>query len=249
MSAADDALRDMAANRGCRLVRSRVRTPGKGDYGRFGLKDAGSGREIFGFGKSGLTATAADIEAFLRGNSAATWQSSVGSAKPGAAKRIRATPEPEPAPKPKPKPKPRPAPRLVIRDAARKDLEAIAALIAELGYEATPAEVGTRLATLRRRGQQILVAEKDALIGVLSTSITYVLHRPKPVGRISMLVVAEAARGAGVGTALVAAAEARLKSAGCGLVEVTSNARRLRAHVFYERLGYERTSYRFAKAL
>ena len=44
-------------------------------------------------------------------------------------------------------------------------------------------------------------------------------------------------------------AEKRLAAKGCGLVEVTSNRKRLRAHAFYERLGYERTSYRFAKTL
>jgi ribosomal protein S18 acetylase RimI-like enzyme len=64
-----------------------------------------------------------------------------------------------------------------------------------------------------------------------------------------MLVVAEAARGAGIGAALVAEAETRLAARGCGLVEVTSNIKRLRAHGFYEKLGYERTSYRFAKLL
>jgi len=62
-------------------------------------------------------------------------------------------------------------------------------------------------------------------------------------------VVAERARGEGLGARLVAAAEEMLKARGCGLVEVTSNRKRLRAHAFYERLGYERTSYRFAKAL
>ena len=76
-----------------------------------------------------------------------------------------------------------------------------------------------------------------------------VLHRPKPVGRISMMVVAEKERGNGIGAAMVAEAEKRLAVKGCGLVEVTSNIKRLRAHGFYEKLGYERTSYRFAKSL
>ncbi|HMG46608.1 MAG TPA: GNAT family N-acetyltransferase [Allosphingosinicella sp.] len=225
----DEALRELAENRGCKLVKSRVRTPGRGDHGRFGLKDAKTGREVFGFGGKGLTATPEEIEAFLRGNAAATWKSSVGSAK-----RAR----PRPAPKPKPEPK------LVLRDAKAGDAGAIAALIVALGYDVTAADVRRRLKDVRA-----LVAEKGKLVGVLTTSVTAVLHRPRPVGRISMMVVAEAARGGGIGTALVAEAEQRLKAAGCGLVEVTSNKKRLRAHAFYERLGYERTSYRFAKPL
>jgi GNAT superfamily N-acetyltransferase len=76
-----------------------------------------------------------------------------------------------------------------------------------------------------------------------------VLHRPKPVGRISMLVVAKDRRGHGIGAELVAAAEAWLGKQGCGLIEVTSNTKRMRAHAFYERLGYARTSYRFARTL
>ncbi|MBV9882831.1 MAG: GNAT family N-acetyltransferase [Sphingomonadaceae bacterium] len=234
----EDALRELAENRGCKLVKSRIRTPGRGDYGRFGLKDGKSGREVFGFGGKGLTASAEEIEAFLRGNVAATWKSSVGSAKRAAPKA-----------KPKPAPKPKPEPKLVLRDAKPGDAEAIAALIAALGYEASAADVRRRMAALGKAGQQILVAEKGDVVGVLTTSIMTVLHRPKPVGRISMMVVAEKMRGAGIGGALVAEAEKRLAAQGCGLVEVTSNIKRLRAHGFYEKLGYERTSYRFAKAL
>ena len=241
MSAADAALREMAANRGCKLVASRIRTPGKGDYGRFGLKDAKTGRDLFGIGKKGLTATAAEIEAFLRGDSAAGWKESVGSAK--------RAPKAEAVPKPKLAPAAKPAPRLAIRDARPADAAAIAALIVALGYEVSAGEVRTRLAALRKAGQTALVADRGGLLGVLTTSVMTVLHRPRPVGRISMLVVAEAARGEGLGRALVTAAEARLAAAGCGLIEVTSNAKRLRAHAFYEKLGYERTSLRFAKPL
>jgi ribosomal protein S18 acetylase RimI-like enzyme len=230
----EDGLRELAENRGRKLVKSRVRTPGRGDYGRFGLKDAKTGREVFGFGKGGLTALPEEIEQFLRGNQAATWKSSVGSAR-------RAAPKPRPAPKPEPK--------LVLRDARPGDAEAIAALIAALGYEASAADIRRRLAALAKAGQQIVVAEKGKLVGVLTTSMMIVLHRPKPVGRISMLVVAEDQRGAGIGAALVGEAEKRLAAKGCGLLEVTSNRKRLRAHAFYEKLGYERTSYRFAKSL
>lgn len=236
MSDADEALRELAANRGCKLVKSRVRTPGRRDHGKYGLKDATSGREVFGFGKRGLTASPAEIEGFLRGNAAATWKSSVGKASARKAK-------------PKPAPKPKPEPKLVIRDARPRDAEPAAALIRALGYEVSATEVRKRLAALRKAGDGALAAVRGELAGLITLHVTPVLHRPRPVGRITLLVVAEDHRGRGIGAALVAAAERRLAAKGCGLVEVTSNRKRLRAHAFYERLGYERTSHRFAKAL
>jgi ribosomal protein S18 acetylase RimI-like enzyme len=137
----------------------------------------------------------------------------------------------------------------VIREAQPKDAAALAGLIVELGYEVTAGEVRSRMAMLRKAGRPPLVAVRGDLIGCLTWHVTPVLHRPKPVGRITMMVVAEAARGQGIGTALVDTALERLRDKGCGLVEVTSNTKRMRAHGFYERLGFERTSYRFAKAL
>lgn len=264
MSEETGALREMAANRGCRLRRSRRRKPG-GDFGRFGLLDAKTGREVFGFGAGGLTATADEIRDFLRAGGASTWRTSLGKAghaKPAAAPdrrpersdagprpKRRPRPEPEPKRKREPAPAAEPEPKLAIRDAKPRDSDAIAALIAALGYEVTAAEIGRRLAALTRARQAVLVAVRDDIVGVVTTSVMPVLHRPRPVGRISMLVVAQAARGEGIGTALVDAAADRLRKAGCGLMEVTSNMKLSRAHGFYERLGFERTSYRFAKTL
>ena len=137
----------------------------------------------------------------------------------------------------------------VVREARLEDAAGLAQLILELGYDVSEADVAARLPQLFGLGLPPLVAEADELIGCLTMSMTMVLHRPRPVGRISMLVVTEKLRGGGVGRALVAAAEAFLTERGCGLIEVTSNVRRDRAHAFYEGLGYERTSFRFGKPL
>ena len=235
----DDALGEMAANRGCKLVKSRVRTPGKRGHGKFGLKDAKSGKAVFGLTREKPSASPEEIEAFLRGGSAAGWRRSLGAAK-------RESPAPKAAKKLKPAPKP-PQPKLAVRAARPGDIDAITALIVALGYDVKIDEVRRRMATLAKAGHPPLVAVKGELIGVVTTSLTPVLHRPKPVGRLTMLIVAEAARGEGVGAALVAAAEEWLRQAGCGLIEVTSNVKRLRAHAFYRKLGYRRTSYRFAR--
>ena len=139
---------------------------------------------------------------------------------------------------------------VAVRAARPGDAPTLARLIDMLGYPVAEADVGHRLAALCESGLTPLVAEREGrVVACLTLSVMSVLHRPQPVGRISMLVVDEESRGGGIGALLVAAAEMRLREKGCGLVEVTSNMRRTRAHAFYERLGYERTSFRLAKAL
>jgi ribosomal protein S18 acetylase RimI-like enzyme len=256
-SGRDDGLREAAANRGLKLVRSRIRTPGKGDYGRFGLTDA-SGARLLGFGRSGLTATAEEIADYLHKGVAADWKSSLRAAgarpPPRAKKRPAADPEPRPArappprPEAKPEPKPEPPP-LSVRPARPADSEAIAALVAKLGFKTAAEDIGARLESLKKAREAPLVAEQGSVVGVLAWHVTPVLHRPRPVGRITMMVVAEDERRRGVGRALVDAACRELRAKGCGLIEVTSNVDLSGAHGFYRRLGFERTSYRFAKAL
>jgi predicted N-acetyltransferase YhbS len=135
-----------------------------------------------------------------------------------------------------------------IRAATADDAPAIEGLIGQLGYRVTAVEVAERLADMEGEGRLVLVAELEGrVVGCLSTSIMRVLHRPAPVGRISMMVVDATVRGRGIGAELARAAERALVARGCRLIEVTSNLARTEAHRFYERLGYERTSVRLSR--
>ena len=136
-----------------------------------------------------------------------------------------------------------------IREARLDDARDLVRLIAALGYQVDESGVRARLDRLVAAGLAPLIADDGRVVGCLTLSMMTVLHRPHPVGRISMLVVAEGQRGRGIGRMLVTAAEDRFRREGCGLVEVTSNVAREAAHQFYSRLGYERSSHRFFRSL
>ena len=253
----DKMLRGMAQHRGFKLVKSRRRKPG-GDFGRYGLTDAATGQDCFGIGKDGLEATADEIEDYLRGAAKATWKHSLGtagkSAKSAGKKREAPTAElklqkPKPKPEPAAKPEPEPEPIRLIRDAKPGDAEAIAALVAEAGSKVTAADIAANLRQLIRSGEAPLLAEEGEVVGCAAWHVVPLLHRPEPVGRITLLIVDPAARRRGLGRALIEAAEAKLAERGCGEAEVLSRIEFDNAHGFFRRTGYERTSYRFVKGL
>jgi ribosomal protein S18 acetylase RimI-like enzyme len=139
---------------------------------------------------------------------------------------------------------------VTVRPAAADDSATLARLIEQLEYNVGAGDVAERLGIMQAEGRLVLAAELDgAVVGCLSTSIMHVLHRPAPVGRISMLVVDETLRNRGIGAKLVRAAEDALRAQGCYMIEVTSHVRRADAHRFYERLGYEKTSVRLMRML
>jgi len=137
-----------------------------------------------------------------------------------------------------------------IREAQADDAPTLVRLIIDLGHPIEEADVRRNLETLSGNGLLPLVAtDGDQVIGMCGISAMVTVHRPAPVGRVSVMIVEEAYRGRGIGALLVAEAERRLAQRGCRIIEVTSNMKRERAHQFYEKLGYERTSYRFMKRL
>ena len=144
-----------------------------------------------------------------------------------------------------------PIPPTSIRPAGIGDAPEIARLLTALAHPTSTEAVETRWDDWSAADNFALVAAQSngTLAGLATLGRMFVLHRPKPVGRITALVVDAPMQGQGIGRALVAAAEEALARAGCGLVEITSNMRFAEAHRFYKHLGYERTSMRFAKIL
>lgn len=144
----------------------------------------------------------------------------------------------------------------MIRHATPSDAAEIARLIAPQGFDISGESVAANWETWRAEGNFALVipadnggnnAEAQPLVGVITLHKMTVLHRPQPVGRITSLGVEPCAQGRGLGRELVDAGERELKKLGCGVLEVTSHQRRKQAHAFYRHIGFEPTSFRFAR--
>jgi len=255
-----DQLAESARNRGLKLVRSRVRKPGKRGFGKVGLTNP-SGQAVFGMDGKEPTGTPDEVELYLRNLGAKDWGASLDLAvvprkrKSSAKKAVPAAandPEPRPKsePRPKPRPEPEPPPKPSIRPAKPADAKVLVELIEFLGHDIDEKSVRRNITNLTKAGEAPLVAAIGRqVVGLCGIHRTVTVHRPAPLGRITILVVAKEAQDLGIGRMLVDAAEQLLKKAGCQLVEVTSNDRRTAAHAFYRHLGYERTSIRFFKKL
>jgi len=139
----------------------------------------------------------------------------------------------------------------LIREANEQDAPELARLLTALGHETDASDLRVRWSAWKGEGNTAFVSPRPdgTLAGMATVHKTWVLHRPKPLARITSLIVDESDRGKGIGRALVATSEKFLAEAGCGILEITSNHQRQDAHEFYRHLGYEQTSARFMKKL
>ena len=127
----------------------------------------------------------------------------------------------------------------------------MAKLLGQLGYPAPAWAMPGRLERmLAEPGQHVLVAEDDGhVVGLATVIVRHMINADEPFGRLASVVVDDAWRSRGIGTALIVEAERICAAAGCAMIEVTSSVHRSRAHEFYRRLGYGAKPERFIKRL
>jgi ribosomal protein S18 acetylase RimI-like enzyme len=138
-----------------------------------------------------------------------------------------------------------------IRDAKLTDAAELAALMCELGYETTSAEMSQRLKSILSDARYGTIVAKidNKLCGMIGT-LTHVSHEHNDLsGKIIALVVSTKQRRSGIGRALITAAEKDFAKKSVTRTTVTARFEREAAHQFYEALGYLRTGVRFAKNL
>ena len=141
---------------------------------------------------------------------------------------------------------------ITFRNAVKADLQTLVALLADddiaEGREQAKGDLlpayGAAFDEMAKNpDNRIIVAEQDGqIIGSLQIIFIAGLSRQGAKRAIIESVrVSSKARGQNIGTLLMKEAIAQARAAGCKLVQLTSDKRRTRAHLFYRRLGFLQT--------
>jgi len=143
-----------------------------------------------------------------------------------------------------------------VRAARSTDWSLVASLLAELGRPDVRSGRDEDLARqlyeeyLKRPESAAFVAEVDGeVVGFINVETRGRLNYRTDQAWIGELIVTENQRGAGVGKALLDAAEQEARRRGCWGLALESAKWRKDAHRFYEREGWQTTSLAFTKLL
>lgn len=135
----------------------------------------------------------------------------------------------------------------MIRPARIEDLERILALLSEDAIRAfvEPAEPSPRQRAALEEliadpSHDVLVDERDGrLVATAQVSwLRVLIYDGGLLCQIESVRTASDLRGQGIGAALITHIIDRARERGCARVQLTSNAQRVRARAFYERLGF-----------
>ncbi|GAB3735097.1 hypothetical protein GCM10028862_18610 [Luteimonas pelagia] len=140
---------------------------------------------------------------------------------------------------------------VLLRAAMPADGDDVAGLLGALGYPCDVREAVARIATVAADPRQVLVVavERGRVRAMLALHTMYSLARGADIVRITALVVAEDARGHGLGRRLLREAERFARTCGAQRLEISSGTQRTGAHAFYQACGYGESGRRFVRPL
>jgi ribosomal protein S18 acetylase RimI-like enzyme len=135
---------------------------------------------------------------------------------------------------------------LIVRPVSTEDAQAISALSAQLGHEASSEEILRRITQMSSHSTShaafvacLKNADGTEIVGWIEVTLIHELQSP-PYALITGLVVSEACRSLGIGKRLCAEVESWSTEQGVAKIRVTSRISREAAHRFYLREGFER---------
>lgn len=134
-----------------------------------------------------------------------------------------------------------PAASVTVRVATPADAPQIARLSGQLGYPTTPEEAAQRLAQLEGDARHAVYVAESApgeVVGWIHVEECHLIESDTRA-EINGLVVDERHRSRGTGQILMEHAEQWARARGCRAAVLRSNVIRIRAHAFYEKLGYQ----------
>jgi GNAT superfamily N-acetyltransferase len=144
------------------------------------------------------------------------------------------------------------APGIHVRPAISADLPAVLDLYAQPDFDdgrILDLDEANRLFArfARYPDYTLYVAERDGrIVGSFALLVMDNLgHLGAPSGIVEDVVVAPEWHGNGIGEAMMHFAANRCRDKGCYKLVLSSNAKRERAHAFYESLGFTRHGYSF----
>lgn len=139
-----------------------------------------------------------------------------------------------------------------VRAAAPADAADIAGLLGQLGYPMEARDAAVRLEQVARQAAgTMLVAtgETGAVVGLIALHWCAMMQQPRPVARITTMVVDDRERRRGIGRLLMKAGAQSARAAGCDVLELTTALHRVEAQAFYRSLGFVESSLRFSRSL
>ena len=123
--------------------------------------------------------------------------------------------------------------------------ERIQALLVQLGYNASIAEVKSGLNSQDPHSDLYVARLEGRVIAFMSLIYFYYFPIQKQNCRITAIVVDEEVRKTGVGRQLIQFAQVKARQHACAQLEVTTSLERKATQAYYEHNGFIKTSFRY----